>query len=152
MSQGTTYAFKISTRNIHGEGPLSDSVSITPAAPPDAPSGLNLISADSTHITFAWTAPYDGGKPINTYKVFWDAGQGTADPNAFIPTDPATAPVVANPQVTIQIGINPGLIYQFVIVAQNDIGDSVMSDVVSYIAAEVPGAPRSVSEVSADAT
>ena len=48
VTQGTTYAFKVSAVNAHGEGPLSDSFSVTPAAPPDAPTDLNLISADSS--------------------------------------------------------------------------------------------------------
>ena len=48
VSQGTTYAFKVSALNIHGEGPLSDYISVTPAATPDAPTDLNLVSADSS--------------------------------------------------------------------------------------------------------
>lgn len=70
----------------------------------------------------------------------------------FVATDPATAPVTASPQITIQIGINPGVIYQFYILAANSIGDGDASTVVSYIAAGVPGSPRDITKVSADAT
>ena len=60
--------------------------------------------------------------------------------------------MTASPQVTIQIGVNPGVIYQFVILATNEIGDSESSEIVSYIAAEAPGVPRSIIKDSADAT
>ena len=60
--------------------------------------------------------------------------------------------MVASPQVTITSGINPGVIYQFRVLATNEIGNSNFSDTVSFIAAEVPGTPRSVAKVSADAS
>lgn len=44
---------------------------------PDAPSGLTKISTSSEHITFDWTAPYDGGSQINFYQIYWNQGPVT---------------------------------------------------------------------------
>ena len=46
VSQGTSYAFKVSALNVHGESPLSEALTVTPAAPPTAPAILNLVSAN----------------------------------------------------------------------------------------------------------
>lgn len=96
--------------------------------------------------------PYDGGKPISTYKVYWDTGSGSSDESTFVPANPATAPATVSPQVQIQIGINPGVTYQFKVLAVNEIGEGSFSTVSSFIAAEVPGEPRSVAKASADAS
>ena len=72
VTQGSTYAFKISALNIYGEGIESDEISITPAAPPDPPTDFTLISADTSHISFSWTPGYTGGKAISNYLIKWD--------------------------------------------------------------------------------
>ena len=96
--------------------------------------------------------PYDGGKSISAYKVYWDAGSGSSDESSFVPANPATAPANVSPQVQIQIGIIAGETYQFKVLATNEIGDGSFSTVTSFIAAEVPSEPRSVAKASADAT
>jgi hypothetical protein len=72
VTQGQYYKFKISAMNVHGEGPLSDSLNLTPAEIPEVPTDIVLVSADETQITFSWTAPYNGGNDISAYRVYWD--------------------------------------------------------------------------------
>ena len=108
LQQGTTYEFKILAFNVYGDGPLSDvPVAITPAAEPDAPTNLILESADSSQITFSWTEPYDGGKAITDYKIFWDNG---SDGASFIAATPANLGS-ATTQVTVSTGLSPGTFY-----------------------------------------
>ena len=148
VSQGTTYEFKILAFNIYGDGILSEpAVIITPAAAPDAPTALTLVSADSSQITFSWTPPYDGGKPITDYKLFWDNGSAGA---SFVAATPSSVGD-ATPQVTVNTGLSPGTFYQFKVLAVNEISDGALSDAVSFIAADYPDAPTNVVKVLADA-
>ena len=61
--------------NDAGEGPTSEqSDFIIAAEVPDQPTNLVRLHADSTFITIGWSAPtYDGGSPVTSYKIMWDA-------------------------------------------------------------------------------
>jgi fibronectin type 3 domain-containing protein len=131
--------------NIHGEGPSSDVVYVTPAAVPDAPTNLQLLSADENQITFSWDAPYDGGKSIDEYQIWWDSGDSS--PFEIVQT---VSPSITEYQ--IQAGILTGYYYQFYVIANNEIGDSLASETVTYIASDTPDAPRDVQKVTADAS
>ena len=58
-----------------GEGLKSASVSIIAGTVPGPPSSLLKVSADTTQITFSWSAPSDnGGTPLVDYQIYWDNG------------------------------------------------------------------------------
>lgn len=79
------YQWKISALNIYGEGPLSDALSITPAAVADAPYDIVMVTSDSLHIAISWTEAYNGGNEVKTWNIYWD--QGT---DSWELSDPAT--------------------------------------------------------------
>ena len=123
-------------------------IAITPAAEPDPPTGISLVSADTEHITFVWTAPYDGGKPITNYKLYWDSGTDGASFDPAVPESTGNAAA----QITVVAGLSAGQFYQFKVTAINDIGESQMSDAATFIAADYPDAPTDVQKVAADAS
>lgn len=121
-----------------GEGPLSEALTITPAELPEAPSDIVLVSADQTHITFSWTAPYNGGNDISAYRVYWD--QGT---NNFVASTPFE--VSGTTTYTRDSGMETGVFYRFKVSAVNDIGEGdLSSESDAFITAEVPSQPRLV--------
>jgi len=148
VDQGTPYNFKVLAYNVHGDGVLSDAFAITPAAVPDEPTLLVLESADTTQITFSWTAPYDGGLPITDYYIYWDSGAANDVFAAYI------TPAVGSDAVTFTAssGLTPGNIYEFKVSALNAIGEGAQSIEQAFIAAEYPGAPQDVEKKSADST
>lgn len=117
--QGKNYNLKVAAVNIYGDGPLSDPFMITPAAEPDAPYNLVLVSKSSTQITFSWTVPYDGGKPITGYKVYYDNARDDGVFELLANIGSATN------QYTHSENLQPGAFYEFKVAAVNDIGVSL---------------------------
>ena len=76
LVSGRIYRLKYSATNIHGEGPLSDEVSILLADKPKAPSALTRIEMDSVaagDVRLTWAIPSDqGGDPVLGYKLYLD--------------------------------------------------------------------------------
>lgn len=73
---GLIYKFKYSATNIHGEGPLSDEVSILMAEKPSSPTSFERIEKPSMpagQIKVVWALPADqGGDPVLGYKIYLD--------------------------------------------------------------------------------
>ena len=102
---------------------------------PDEPRVFSLVESDLLTITFEWEMPYSGGSPIRFYKIFWDSGTGTDSFDAYAVTvNPDTNFIVDNSLTT-------GKFYQFKLVTVNDVGDSIQSEAVTFVAAAKPGAP-----------
>jgi hypothetical protein len=137
LTQGTTYKFKIEAHNIYGAGPQSAVLEIIPASVPDAPTALTLVSSSHTQIAFSWTAPYNGGYPITSYKVYWDNNTNGA-------TFTLATSVSGVTQVTVSTGVQAGNFYRFKVAAVNQIGEGAQSESASFIAAVVPDPPTSV--------
>ncbi|MGZ6266939.1 MAG: fibronectin type III domain-containing protein, partial [Candidatus Limnocylindrales bacterium] len=76
LRNGTAYTFTVTARNIVGMGLPSDiSNSVTPAAAPGAPTGVQATGADSAAIV-SWTAPASNGSPIAGYTATaWPGGR-----------------------------------------------------------------------------
>lgn len=68
LAQGTTYSFKIQSRNIFGYSLDSLSVSILAAQVPDQPLPPTS-SLSGTSLTISWTAPDNRGKVIDSYRI-----------------------------------------------------------------------------------
>ena len=144
--QGKNYNFKVLAFNIYGDGPLSDPVMITPAAEPNAPTNLVLVSQSTLQIQFSWTTPYDGGKAITDYKVYYDNARGDNVYNFLANVGSATN------SYTHETNLQPGAFYEFKVAAVNVIGTSLLSakNTPAFIAAMVPGGPILLRTVSAD--
>jgi hypothetical protein len=95
--------------------------------------------ADSTHIALSWVAPFDGGSVITLYKIYWDQGG-----SSFVLSGTSAT------QAFTQISVVAGTTYKFMVSAVNSIGESLQSDTVAMIAAEVPSAPQVPTKVSAN--
>ena len=73
LENGRPYQFRVRAINKLGEGAASErSNSVTPARPPDPPTGLSAVSAvvaDDGQVRLSWSAPTsDGGAPITVYQ------------------------------------------------------------------------------------
>ena len=106
LTTGNLYKFKVSAANAIGESNQSEpALEVLAARVPGAPTDIESVTASSGHITFDWTAPYDGGSDINFYKIYWNQGPtvNTFDYLASTP-DPVNS-------FTINHSLNPGDAY-----------------------------------------
>ena len=68
---GQPFKFKIQAVNYQGISVASDSVRILAAEVPNSPGTPTKVEASKAHITIRWTlSTYNGGVPIETYKVY----------------------------------------------------------------------------------
>lgn len=118
------------------------------ALTPEKPTNLLKVSADTTQITFSWTAAVDNGSPLTDHKVYWNAGSGSTfsllEEDLGVISQYSTAPTTAD--------LTDGAIYRFKVVALNAVGPGTVSDSVSIIAATVPDAPAAPTLLSQSST
>lgn len=65
---GTTYNYKIATKNKYGVGTFSNALSVLAAEAPDAPA-VPVVTQESIYIKIAWSAPNSNHESIDAYKV-----------------------------------------------------------------------------------
>lgn len=65
---GVTYRFKVAARNLMGYSIKSGSVSILAAQEPNKPS-KPVTTLVGENVVITWTAPLDGGAPIEMYQI-----------------------------------------------------------------------------------
>lgn len=72
------YSFKVEARNVVGFGQISPAVVILSARIPDTPASLfnNPAITQAGLIALQWTAGYDGGTPITSYRLSYDQSTG----------------------------------------------------------------------------
>ena len=86
-------------------------------------------------ITIEWTPPItDGGKPINTYKIYIDDGVGGSLTYLATLFDLSTLEYTAE-------GLINGRQYNFAVSAINDVDESELSHDTPILSATAPGAP-----------
>ena len=68
LTPGTTYSFKVEARNAFGYSSPSASVEILAAEVPSRPADPSTV-LDDTNILISWSAPFDQGSPITSYKI-----------------------------------------------------------------------------------
>jgi len=115
LTDGKTYAFRVSAHNRAGDGPFSPaSTSFTPDALPSPPAAPTSHFGDG-QITLTWAAPTDTGSPIISYTI--EINPPTAQgPSRQVP--PSTTYTWA--------GLTNGTAYTFALAATNGAGTSAV--------------------------
>lgn len=136
LTNGTSYTFTVAATNAGGTGPDSTaSNAVTPAAVPDAPTGVSATGGDGS-ATVTWTAPADNGSAITTYTVSWSGGSQAC----------AGSPCLIT-------GLTNGTSYTFTVTANNGVGTGAASGASNAVtAAGVPDAPTTVSATAGNAS
>ena len=129
------YTFAVQAQNEIGVGAYSGTLRAIAAKKADPPTVFNLISSTATTIEFGWTPAYNGGTPITYYKIYWDAGSGSGVYSEYAFTSNPVSSFIVNS------GLASGTFYSFKVSAVNVVGDSSLSNAVTYIAASVPSIP-----------
>lgn len=74
LTMGLIYKIKYSATNIHGEGMLSEEVSILMAEKPSAPTSFTRVDKTTLpagQIRVTWALPSDeGGTPVTGYRIY----------------------------------------------------------------------------------
>ena len=94
---------------------------ITPARP-QQPQNVESVNTTSRSISLNWTEPHDNNAPIMGYRVMYQE-----------PTFLGSGVQVVNSTVEMAdiTGLQPGVTYNFTVVAFNEIGDSLPSEIAS---------------------
>ena len=134
LTNGTKYYFTVKAVTALGVGAASTEVSATPVGAPTTPTALVATSASATSVNLTWVAPAsNGGSAVKGYLVYLvvdgDTTGGTGLPvNASAPTTTTSYTVT---------GLNTGVKYDFVVVAQTAGAYSAPSNVTTATPAAV---------------
>jgi hypothetical protein len=137
LTNGTAYTFTVHATNANGDSPESSaSTSVTPAAPPGAPTSASAVAgAGQASVSFSAPAS-DGGSSITSYTV-------TASPGTATATCPGSPCVVT--------GLTNGTAYTFTVHATNAIdASSESASTAAVTPVGVPVAPTGVSAAPGD--
>ncbi|XP_065205888.1 cell adhesion molecule Dscam1 isoform X13 [Planococcus citri] len=121
-------------------GSDDSSINLIVQEPPEAPYGLKVLNKSGRSVQMSWIAPYTGNSPITKYHVEYKITRGTWD------TDMERVFVAGHETLVSVMTLRPATTYHFRIVAENELGLSEPSDVVTIISAEEApsGAPTEV--------
>ena len=100
---------------------------------PDRPVKPTLVSQSPSEIVIEWVEPDNGGLPLTEYLVYWDGDEATAGSGVFTLVETITTPESVTQHTNS--AVTPGRLYQFKVVASNEVGDSPMSLAVTIKAA-----------------
>jgi chitodextrinase len=139
LTAGQTYNFTVAAHNSAGQGARTAAVTAVPVqfiTVPGVPLGL-IATAGSGQVSLSWTAPDDGGAPINHYIVFRN-GEDVAHTTT-------TSAVVT--------GLANGQTYSFTVAAHNLVGlgaQTVAVVATPEVAISVPGMPTELAVKTGD--
>ena len=139
LSNGTSYVFNVGASNAVGSsGTSTSSAAVTPAGPPDPPTGVSAVAGDR-QATVDWDAPvFDGGSPIIGYSV-------TSNPDGI------TVAVDGSTLSASVTGLTKTVPYTFTVTATNTVGTSeVSTSSVAVTPVGPPDAPTGVAATPSD--
>jgi len=114
LQNGTNYLVSVSAVTAGGLSPASNTLAVTPATVPSAPSSMTATPGNA-RIYLTWTAPaFNGGAPLTGYQI-------TAK---NLGSTPITTNVGASTTSYTLTGLQNGLEYSVTIVALNAMGSS----------------------------
>ncbi len=144
LTNGTSYTFEVTaTTSMSTSPPSSASLAIYPGVVPDAPNSVVAAVNENQSSLVTWSAPTsNGGAPITGYTV-------TSSPGGFTcTTTGATSCTVT--------GLTNGVIYEFTVVAVNDVGTGPVTwNGIPITVSTTPSAPTgatATSSISGQAT
>jgi titin len=141
LNNGQSHSFYVAARNLAGVGVQSGVVTSTPCTIPEAPS-LNSAVAGSSLATLQWIVPAsDGGSPITGYKVFYGPSAPSIQFGDAISASTFSFDV---------IGLTPGSLYHFAVVALNSAGESTLSNERTATPYTISNPPVLVSAIDGD--
>jgi hypothetical protein len=133
LTNGTKYYFTVKAVTALGVGAASTEVSATPVGSPTTPTALVATSASATSVNLTWVAPAsNGGSAVKGYYVYL-AVDGDVNGGTGLPVNAA---LVATTSYTVT-GLNTGVKYAFVVVAQTAGAYSAASNVTTATPAAV---------------
>jgi hypothetical protein len=139
LTNGTSYSIKLRAVNSEGEGAESAAVTSTPAATPDAPTGLDAGLVGDGIVWVAFQAPTDtGGVAITDYEYELD------DNGTWTSASTASSPVMIT-------GLTNGTSYSIKLRAVNSEGEGAESAAVTSTPATTPDAPTALVATPGDA-
>jgi fibronectin type 3 domain-containing protein len=135
VSNGQIYYYRVAAVTAIGVGAPSSDAYATPRTTPSAVQSLTAIPGNE-HINLTWAVPLNnGGNAITFYHIFGGLVLGS---ELYLGTVPAN-------QRNFTIGsLTNGLMYYFIVVAENDAGNGTNSSVVSAYPRTVPNAPTDI--------
>jgi titin len=147
---GRTFHFQVTAVNEVGESSRTTPLSLIAGTLPDAPIDVLKVTADVAQITISWNPPEnDGGTPITNYHIYWDNAQTSASYGIVLLKHSIGVQTEWSTVGTVTASaLLDGYLYRFAVVAVNDIGDSVLSEIIEIHAATVPDAPNAPTLVS----
>ena len=134
LVNGTAYSYRVTARNMGGDGPYSAIVTVTPIAPPAAPADATATAGDA-QVTISWTTASDA----TSYRIYRGTGPGRESSTA-VATGLTASPFVDH-------AVENGPTYYYKLTAVNAGGESPRSIEVSA----TPEAPPLVVDPEAQA-
>jgi titin len=120
LSNGTTYAFRVSAININGVGAVSSPASAAPFTTPGQVPAITT-TAGNAQVLLSWTAPTtDGGGAISGYKIERSADSGATWSTLTANTNSAATNYTASALIN-------GTVYSFRVSAVNGAGTGTAS-------------------------
>ncbi|TQJ09198.1 fibronectin type III domain-containing protein [Lapillicoccus jejuensis] len=120
VTNGTTYAYAVVTRNAAGDSPFSPTVTATPQAAATTAPGVPTAfqAAGGLHVAnLGWGAPtFDGGTPVTGYRILRGTSSGT---------ETALVDVDATTRTYADTAVVDGTQYYYTVQALNAVGASV---------------------------
>ena len=140
LANGTAYQFRVSARNVVGDGPPSVAVTATPRTVPTAPRSLAAAVAPTSgigsgQVRLTWTAPSSTGGSALTDYVVQRSANGTSGWTTISDGVHSTTGYTVT-------GLPNGTRYYFRVLAKNAVGTGPASNVVNATPRTVPTAPR----------
>ena len=148
LSVGVYYRARYRARNTAGWSDWSDIGYLLVAGVPSTPEKPTFKSATTSSITVSiQPSDRDNGAPVIDYMVYIDTGNFTSDVNVHDGNW-----TYGSGDYTLATSLSAGTIYRVGIIAVNDAGSSMMSQVGMFAASSKPNAPSTLTKVTSTST